>query len=535
MKQRTIRTILTRLLLATLVVSCLTLSVRAEERSYQIDSAEFNLQVNPDGSVYVVETWEVTYLQGSYSRWRKEIYTDLGYAEEFARISNIAVKVDGEYCRMDECLANAEAQALVQADACEASCSSDGDIFTIAAYFPVSGGTHTYEFSYLLEDVVKRNADGECYFTYRLVGQNHEDVIKEIVARVDSPEPGGILSTDANKGEDSVTVAGACFLTEDSTGLYIITVKLDPAQVPGAEDISYQEKQEEEEAVVSWSLITIFVLIPAALLIVYLFQRKLRGTMLLRNPASVGKALARWQGKAAPMEIAFAILGNRPLNILGVLAELCAIGLVRFDTSGLVIFFRTDAEGLKDYQKAVLEILETTRRRAEESDSLPEGELEGYQAVRQADLNQMVLKDTPDAVDRLLEQIHTSLDSRVWHLKNGENARQFRKDISLLKIYLKDVDGYVNVPFEQMLRTVREGRLDTLTLLRYLRQQTVRVPEEEYAAYRGFAQMGAALFIQAAARSYTGGNDSGDRNHINHSGFSGGGGGCGGCGGCGGD
>ena len=64
---------------------------------YSFDKAEFMVQLNPDGSADVLEKWEVSYYNGSYTRFYKNIYLDLPKEERFT-INNWDIKIGGIPC-----------------------------------------------------------------------------------------------------------------------------------------------------------------------------------------------------------------------------------------------------------------------------------------------------------------------------------------------------------------------------------------------------------------------------------------------------
>ena len=61
----------------------------ADDKVYQIDKADFNVILQPDGSAEITETWTLTYKSGEFHRFYKEIYESLYKTCEIRRISQV--------------------------------------------------------------------------------------------------------------------------------------------------------------------------------------------------------------------------------------------------------------------------------------------------------------------------------------------------------------------------------------------------------------------------------------------------------------
>ncbi len=77
-------------LLAIALMLALPTVAHAETKRYSVPNASFEIWLNDDGSAEVEETWEVTYKEGDFTRFFKDIYTSGLETEE--RFSNISVK-----------------------------------------------------------------------------------------------------------------------------------------------------------------------------------------------------------------------------------------------------------------------------------------------------------------------------------------------------------------------------------------------------------------------------------------------------------
>ena len=71
----------------------------AETKSYSVPSAEFFVRLNADGSADIREDWTLHFSQGSFTRFYKDVYTDVSYAEEFSALTDLEVYIDGQPCK----------------------------------------------------------------------------------------------------------------------------------------------------------------------------------------------------------------------------------------------------------------------------------------------------------------------------------------------------------------------------------------------------------------------------------------------------
>ena len=74
------------LMFTVLLMICMLLPVQVHadnDKIYQVDSASFVIDLQPDGSAAVTESWTVTYISGEFHRFYKDIHTDISKIEAF--------------------------------------------------------------------------------------------------------------------------------------------------------------------------------------------------------------------------------------------------------------------------------------------------------------------------------------------------------------------------------------------------------------------------------------------------------------------
>ena len=87
------------LLLVILCIFMAPIFARAEEKDYSVPSANFEVEIDNDGKVHVTENWEVSFEEGNFTRFYKDIYTSVPY-EELSQLSAISARVSiaGQEC-----------------------------------------------------------------------------------------------------------------------------------------------------------------------------------------------------------------------------------------------------------------------------------------------------------------------------------------------------------------------------------------------------------------------------------------------------
>ena len=96
MRNKIIRVIISIVVLL-IVLSLTSMTVYADTKQYVINTAEFDVELNEDGSADVTETWTVDYQSGEFSRFYKNIYMAVPIDEEYDIEFNF-VSVDGKSC-----------------------------------------------------------------------------------------------------------------------------------------------------------------------------------------------------------------------------------------------------------------------------------------------------------------------------------------------------------------------------------------------------------------------------------------------------
>lgn len=148
------------------ILTWLLIPLKAEARSYNIDKAQFDINIISNGDALVTETWTLDYT-GEYSRFYKE-FNQLD-------ITNI------EKCEM--LLSSVKINGIETSQIWEAPSNRVDNTYYIEPtpkgvqlnmYKNANNEVITYEMTYILKGIVKGIENGDAILCYRLIGQNFE-------------------------------------------------------------------------------------------------------------------------------------------------------------------------------------------------------------------------------------------------------------------------------------------------------------------------------------------------------------------------
>ena len=154
--------------------------VNAEDKEYEIDNADFYIQLSKDGDALVTETWTITYKKGDFTRFYKEIYNDLPKLEKFDKIDIQSFTINGKDC--------SQTFNITERLPFTYYASYSGNNFSIQWFYPVNNETVTYSCTYVLSNVVKETDNNVALFCYRVIGDNFDKKIKHTTVSIYLPK-----------------------------------------------------------------------------------------------------------------------------------------------------------------------------------------------------------------------------------------------------------------------------------------------------------------------------------------------------------
>lgn len=151
----------------------------SDSKVYNVDGAEFYIDLQENGDTLVTEHWEVSYLIGDFSRFYKDIHTKVTKLEKFDNIAVTDVYINGNKCDFTT--------NTVDRNDYTYSITDKGEDTEIAWYYHVNGETVTYDIFYTLENVVKKTEKDKAQFCYRIIGEDFKKNIDHIYLQITTP------------------------------------------------------------------------------------------------------------------------------------------------------------------------------------------------------------------------------------------------------------------------------------------------------------------------------------------------------------
>ena len=347
------RKILTIFLLILLFCS-LTTNVFAAEKEYTIEDATFVLVVDEYGDVTVSERWTVTYEEGKFTRFYKNIFLGVPEDEEFD-IEFLEVLVDGRECTYtrDTDARNDFTYSTVK--------SSDKIRYEV--YMHSEEVTRKFEINYVLKGAVKCVDDEYYLLKFRALPKGFQQEIESTHIIVTLPnEDFEVLSCSVNQGYESYQGSVIMASGEDVDDLYKINIQFD-GDMKYAVDISSDDTNSDyEDSIWSYILPIMIIFAPIALfgVIIYHHEKKKETQLqeeLAHNPYLMISLYQKWVPHYfTPAEFSWLLTRNRCLSFMIHLAELVHRNIISIDEGYEYITFP------KNYgNDSVLRILDESR------------------------------------------------------------------------------------------------------------------------------------------------------------------------------
>lgn len=198
--------------------NCFSINAFAAEEKYSIDSVDFKIELNNDGSATVTESWTITYKEGVFSRFYKTIYLMLPDDEKF-EIEFKEVFVDGRQCVYT-------GNKSFDTDYTYATIENENRIL-YEIYAHSENRTRNYVITYILHDVIKNVDDDGYVFKYRLLPNGFKKTIPEMNVSISlSGYSYNTVSIEPSKGAVTFEDSDITICAKDVSDLYVLELKL---------------------------------------------------------------------------------------------------------------------------------------------------------------------------------------------------------------------------------------------------------------------------------------------------------------------
>ena len=143
-----------------------------EQRSYNINKANFIIELHEEGKATITEQWEVFY-EGEYFRFYKENYFKQLPENERYVYEYLSSKINGKEL------------SLIEKESDYGFLKSETDKgYQFEWFYKAKDEVVNYEVSYNLLNVIKKTSDGKTFFINRLVGEEFNKRIDEVSIKI---------------------------------------------------------------------------------------------------------------------------------------------------------------------------------------------------------------------------------------------------------------------------------------------------------------------------------------------------------------
>lgn len=344
------RKIISIFVLFVILLNSLTLSVFAAEQKYTIESVDFLIELNENGSATVTETWSVDYQKGSFSRFYKNIYRGVPEDEDF-QIKFREVLVDGIPCTLTDDTDSRKdyTYAIVH--------GSDKTRYEV--YIHSEKEEREFTIKYDLFGVIKEIDNDYYLFKFRLLPKGFEKNIEDVTVRVELPNGScEFIDTDINQGSIKDKGDYAISTTHDINDLYKVTVKFEGDDIFA---VALDEEYVDLSGILAISAVVFGVFIFGGIILIAVLvdknkEKQLREE-LSHNPYLMISLYQKWVPHYfTPAEFSWLLTRNRCLSFMIHLAELVHRNIISIDEGYEYITFP------KNYgNDSVLKILDESR------------------------------------------------------------------------------------------------------------------------------------------------------------------------------
>lgn len=504
------------LLVFFIICNCFIPTVFADDKEYSIDSVDFCVQLNEDGSADIIETWQVNYKKGEFSRFYKNIYLDVPLDEKFSIHFN-AVTVNGQQCEYTDDTESRKDYTYSLID--------EGYRLRYEIYAQSENEVKEYQIKYTLHDVVKY-VDNEFYwFEYRFLPYGFEQNISTLTIHIDTPGDGlNLKLVDLTKGETTTEQSRVSIATTNVSDLYKVELKMTGSGFATLESSCLDSDDLDGYMDDADMFITVLILVGVIAVIgisvsVYESRKTKKLEQYLKdNPNMLRNIYNKWvPTHFTAAEFAANVSHNFYLSYLVYLADLADKKIIKLGDDYEYIEYPSNYD-YKNYQDEILKLLDGCRERAKRKGFetelvdgkwiLPTSYLEIYFAKAK----------TYNDIKKTLLSI-----SRKSAIKDNE----FIKDRDDLRFALRTMNKNKELPLVELSDIINNYKSLDLRVLHYCFQREHRYNQSDVA--NDIKRDNSAFMTMAAVNCFIKFNSSSDSGSSCSSCGS-----CGGCGGCGG-
>ena len=194
--------------------------VYAENKEYDINKLEVNVNIDKDGNAIITENWYLDFTSGNFTRFQKDIYNP-GTNLEHVDIDKNSIKVfiNDTKCEITNNTKDRKEFTYYL--------STDDDITNLQWYYPTNKEQVKYTVTYKLNDAIVETDNNVAIFCYRYVGVDFDKTIEEINVLITAPDESPISINYSNKEYTEAGTNPKKITVEESNNLVKINIAMD--------------------------------------------------------------------------------------------------------------------------------------------------------------------------------------------------------------------------------------------------------------------------------------------------------------------
>lgn len=326
---------------------------------YTINSADFNIIINDDGSAKITETWDVTYQKGQFTRFYKNILTSLPESEYFSNIKNFTASIDGIPC-------NHTTNTDSRPDGYFAL-TKDGKIVTYELFKKSENQNRKFQVSYTLTDIVKLVNNEYYFFSYRVLPKGYQKKINNLNINIGLANPTTETEielkylTDGKPMKDGKIIIITAHNVNDLQKIQLkITGKtfIIP-ETSKISNVSNNNSTSDDDIDATLFEFTIVMIICVFIWLKTIVGNIKRRKLVLKNPRIVEEYIVKWRHRITPYKIICLLSKNSHLSFFLGLAMAYQNKYIDFSYDGEEITWKAGLlqNSPDDVLKPVIDIL----------------------------------------------------------------------------------------------------------------------------------------------------------------------------------
>ncbi len=349
------------------------LNASAEEKSYRVDSADFDIKFSENGDATITAIWNVTYTSGSFTRFYIDFFDPGNQLEYFPTMNVISCHINGTEAIASNSLDRVNNHYYFE--------KSSTQTYTIHWFKSAQNETVTYDITYEIPNAVKLNEDNDAEYCCRLIGLNFPKSVGHITTKVHLPNDNALKDSHLSVGEFQKDGDVIYSTADNFKGMYKLRLKMKSeyfgelqrvisvevpqgygenetaSQSSGSGRTTSHKKTDFFSAIIALGFFAVPLILIVFGLIITIVDKFKAKALIQRDPNCFVNAASRIQSSGMPyVWYGFSETGmntNLKYHFYAEIVDLCNKGYMKVTNQG-IMFRDVDFNG--EWDKVILEM-----------------------------------------------------------------------------------------------------------------------------------------------------------------------------------